>query len=116
MNTKRIFVMPLLVITLLAGSGLSIAADSHSSSASSRSTMDQSMMGGSMMGGHMKGGAMMQGCPMMGQLPPGNETRDADARRNDEGDGRHHAQVRRQGPNLTVEIATRPTDAKLPEF
>lgn len=72
MNTKRIFVMPLLVITLLAGHGVSIAADSHPST-SPRSAMDHSMMGGPMMGDHMKGGGMMQGCSMMGQLPPGNE-------------------------------------------
>lgn len=74
MNTRRIAVVPLLVITLLAGSGLSIAADSHSSTSPRSSMHDPSMMGGQMMNDHMKGGAMMQGCPMMmGQLPPGNE-------------------------------------------
>lgn len=74
MNIRLFFVTPLLVITLLAGSGLSIAGDSHSATSSRSGTHDPSMMSGQMMNDHMKGGMTMRGCPMMmGQLPPGNE-------------------------------------------
>ena len=74
MNIRHFVVTPLLVISLLAGSGLSIAADSHSATSSRSATHDPSMMSGQMMNDHMKGGMTMHGCPMMmGQLPPGNE-------------------------------------------
>ncbi len=74
MHTKRFVVVPLLVTSMLAGSGLSIAADSHPSTMPRSDMHGSSMMGGQTMNDHMMGGAMMQGCPMMmGQLPPGNE-------------------------------------------
>jgi hypothetical protein len=105
----RHFAAPLLAAVLLGSSGWSIAADSHTPTDSPQSGMpNKSMMHGQMMGDHIMGGGMMKDCPMMGQLPPRKrKARHADARRNDEGDGRHHAQVRRQDPDTTVEMTKR---------